>query len=149
MSYKLKNLSLNKQSRLSILPSGIKSYISNTTSRRVNRQEAIKLSSIIDWTQKNHEAMRLNVFHFAYLKDFGVYPANRLMVLRRFNGPVPDDIFSCLKKLKSTKDYNINKIPNKILNMNKKDIKSLNKKHKIIKKNKKNNELQNIYFKFL
>ena len=57
MSNKLKNLSLNKQSRLSILPSGIPYYISNTThrnkhvashSRRVNRQEAIKLSSIIN-----------------------------------------------------------------------------------------------------
>ena len=51
--------------------------------------------------------------------------------------PVPDDILSCLKKLKSSKDYNINKIPNKLLNINKKD--------KIIKKN---NELQNIIFLF-
>jgi hypothetical protein len=58
----------------------------------------IKLSSIIDWTQQNHDAMRLNVFHFAYLKDFGVYPANRLMILRRFNGPVPDDIFTTKSK---------------------------------------------------
>lgn len=30
---------------------------------------------------------------FAYLKDLGVYPNNRLMVARRFAGPVDDNIF--------------------------------------------------------
>ena len=30
---------------------------------------------------------------FAYLKDIGVYPNNRLIIARRFGGPVGDDIF--------------------------------------------------------
>jgi len=55
----------------------------------------IKLSSIIEWTQNSHPSMKLNVFNFAYLKDFGVYPANRLMILRRFNDGVPHDLFNC------------------------------------------------------
>lgn len=55
----------------------------------------IKLSSIIEWTQNSHPSMKLNVFNFAYLKDFGVYPANRLMILRRFNDGVTHDLFNC------------------------------------------------------
>lgn len=31
---------------------------------------------------------------FAYLKKVGVYPNNRLVIARRFGGPMPDDIFS-------------------------------------------------------
>lgn len=58
----------------------------------------IKLSSIIDWTHKSQPSMKLNVFNFAYLKDFNVYPANRLMVLRRYNDGVPHDLFNCSTK---------------------------------------------------
>lgn len=72
-------------------------YINNP-----EHESDIKLSSIIEWTQKNHPAMKLNAFNFAYLKDFGVYPANRLMILRRFNGPVPDNIFNTLSKPTNT-----------------------------------------------
>lgn len=52
----------------------------------------IKLSSLIDWS-KDHNALKLNAAQFAYLKDFNSYPANRLMILRRFDEAVPDNIF--------------------------------------------------------
>lgn len=35
----------------------------------------------------------LNYSDFAYLRDLGVYPSNRLMIARRFTAPVPDDLF--------------------------------------------------------
>jgi hypothetical protein len=40
------------------------------------------------------EHLRLDFADFAYLKDFGVYPNNRLVVCRRFPQPVKDDIYS-------------------------------------------------------
>lgn len=36
---------------------------------------------------------RLDYSDFAYLRDLGVYPSNRLMIARRFTAPVPDDLF--------------------------------------------------------
>ena len=38
--------------------------------------------------------LKLDFADFAYLKDFGVYPNNRLIVCRRFAQPVRDDIYS-------------------------------------------------------
>ena len=38
--------------------------------------------------------LSLKYADFAYLKDYGVYPNNRLIVLRRFANPVSDDIYS-------------------------------------------------------
>jgi len=37
---------------------------------------------------------KLNYSDFAYLKDLGVYPNNRLIIARRFQNPVVDDIYS-------------------------------------------------------
>ena len=37
-------------------------------------------------------SMRLKYSDFAYCKDFGVYPNNRLIVCRKFDGPVGDDL---------------------------------------------------------
>jgi hypothetical protein len=54
----------------------------------------IKLSSIIQWTQENRPALKLSAFHFAYLKNFNTYPANRIVALRRFNEAVPHDIMN-------------------------------------------------------
>jgi hypothetical protein len=59
-----------------------------------------RLSSIIEWTHKEKPAMRLDYPHFAYLKDFGVYPPNRLMVLRRYSQPVPDNLFKLNNSIK-------------------------------------------------
>lgn len=43
---------------------------------------------------KDFEHLSLNFADFAYLKDFGVYPNNRLLVCRRFRQPVIDDLYS-------------------------------------------------------
>ena len=37
-------------------------------------------------------SMRLKYSDFAYCRDFGVYPNNRLIVCRKFDGPVGDDL---------------------------------------------------------
>ena len=43
---------------------------------------------------KDIDQLKLNFADFAYLKDFGVYPNNRLIVARRFPQPVVDDLYS-------------------------------------------------------
>lgn len=53
----------------------------------------ISIGEIIDYTNKTGlKAMKLTAAHFAYLKDIGVYPNNRLMVARRFPAPVGNDL---------------------------------------------------------
>lgn len=54
---------------------------------------ASSLSQIIAWSQQNHPSMKLNWAKFAFLKDFGTKPTNRLMILRRFNTPVDHNLF--------------------------------------------------------
>lgn len=77
------------------------------------QESDIKLSSIIEWTKQNHPSMKLKAEHFTYLKDFGVYPANRMMVLRRFNDGVTHDLFNCTTPPISTMAtyYNLEKSP--------------------------------------
>jgi hypothetical protein len=41
-------------------------------------------------------AMKLKYADFAYCRDFGVYPNNRLIICRKFGGPVPDDLNGAL-----------------------------------------------------
>ena len=60
----------------------------------------ISLSSIIRWTQANHPSLQLKPEYFVYLKYFRSYPANRLMILRRFETGVPDDLFNSKFNLK-------------------------------------------------
>ena len=43
---------------------------------------------------KDINQLKLNFADFAYLRDFGVYPNNRLIVARRFPQPVVDDLYS-------------------------------------------------------
>lgn len=57
-------------------------------------QNDASLSSIITWTQQSHKSLKLSYGHFAFLKDFGVYPTNHLMILRRFNGAVNHNLFN-------------------------------------------------------
>ncbi len=47
--------------------------------------------NIIEKTANTYAALRPS--DFAYLKNVGVFPNNRLMVARRFYGPMSDDIF--------------------------------------------------------
>jgi hypothetical protein len=51
------------------------------------------ISSLITYTSK-YPSMKLLASDFAYLKDVGVFPNNRLMIARRFAGPVKDDLTS-------------------------------------------------------
>ena len=84
----------------------------------VNNEQVsdIALSSIIDWTTKHHKSIALLPKHFAYLKNFGSYPANRLIVLRRFAGPAPHNLFKSQAKPISTLVgfYDFENIPVKI-----------------------------------
>lgn len=86
-------------------------YIPSTVT--ANFQEDISLPSIIQWTQNNYPSMKLVYGHFAYLDEFGVYPANRLMVLRRFATGVPHDLFIHTSKPLYTMAtyYNLEKTP--------------------------------------
>lgn len=51
----------------------------------------MKTSNIIE-KLNDLPSMRLKMADFAYCKDFGVYPNNRLIVCRRFPNPVTDDL---------------------------------------------------------
>lgn len=54
----------------------------------------LSLSKIIEWSNsKNLSSIKLRPIDFAYLKDVGVYPNNRLIICRRFPHPITDDIF--------------------------------------------------------
>lgn len=56
-------------------------------------ESALDLESIISWTA-NYKQLRLKFQDFAYCKLLGYYPNNRLIVLRRFQGGVPDNLFN-------------------------------------------------------
>lgn len=77
--------------------------------------EDLSLRSIIDWSTSTNtnQSMRLNAYHFAFLKNFNTYPANRLMVLRRFPNGVQDDLFTTKMKALNTMVtyYDVDKIP--------------------------------------
>lgn len=53
----------------------------------------VSTSNIID-KLKSLDHLKLNFADFAYLKNFGVYPNNRMVVARRFPTPVVDDLYS-------------------------------------------------------
>ena len=53
------------------------------------------ITSLIEYTKgEGMEAMRLTAADFAYLKNLGVYPNNRLIIARRFPAGVPNDLTS-------------------------------------------------------
>ena len=78
----LKSLFSRSENRDSFTFGPINSYDSNITT-----------TSIIDYTQKI-SSMSLKYSDFAYLKNLGVYPNNRLIIARRFNSAVDDDLTS-------------------------------------------------------
>ena len=51
----------------------------------------ISTQNIID-KLKDYDSMRLKFADFAYCRDYGVYPNNRLIICRRFPSPVTDDL---------------------------------------------------------
>lgn len=52
----------------------------------------VDYNRLIAWSQQ-YEGIKLRAQDFAYLRHIGVYPINRLMVLRRFPGASADDLF--------------------------------------------------------
>ncbi len=80
-------------------------YLGNSTANNINpfvineeHQNDISLENIIEYTNKEQPSLSLSAHDFVYHKDFGTKPANRLIVLRRFKGPVPHDIFGQTRK---------------------------------------------------
>ena len=66
----------------------------NGLSRRTLHNNDIYDTSIINLVDKTaNTAAQLRPADFAYLKDLGVFPNNRLMIARRFSGPAAHDIF--------------------------------------------------------
>ena len=59
------------------------------------------ISSLIEYTSK-YPSMKLRFADFAYLKDVGVYPNNRLLIARRFTNGVPNDLTSIMAEPMST-----------------------------------------------
>ena len=69
----------------------VTSILSNTP--HSNEVYDVSTSNVID-KLKGIEHLSLNYADFAYLKNFGVYPNNRLVVARRYPQPVVDDLYS-------------------------------------------------------
>lgn len=53
----------------------------------------VSTSNIVD-KLKSLDHLKLNFADFAYLKNFGVYPNNRMVIARRYSKPVVDDLYS-------------------------------------------------------
>ena len=53
----------------------------------------LTIPKIVEYCQK-YSAMKLDFADFAYLKNLGVYPNNRLIIARRFPNPVKNDLTS-------------------------------------------------------
>ena len=64
-------------------------------SRKTLHNNDIYDTSILNIIEKTaNTSAQLRPSDFAYLKNLGVYPNNRLVIARRFGGPVHDDIFT-------------------------------------------------------
>lgn len=83
--------------QFSPFPSGINTESGSVTSIRnatdVHKDEIydISIPSIVDYTSK-YNSMKLTFADFAYLKNVGVFPNNRLIVARRFASGVGNDL---------------------------------------------------------
>jgi hypothetical protein len=76
---------------------GIKNYLKNNVyynDGETNGDEDPYISLIQYFGKKETKALKLRAADFAYLKDLGVYPVNRLWILRRFpdNAIVPNNL---------------------------------------------------------
>jgi hypothetical protein len=58
----------------------------------ISTDEGLSLQNLIKWSEK-YPALQLRGQDFSYCKLLGYYPNNRLVILRRFNGGVPDNLF--------------------------------------------------------
>jgi hypothetical protein len=70
-----------------------KFVISSQTENDDEKANDTTISSIIGYLQ-SWKSTWVDYADFAYLKDLGVYPSNRLMIARRFASPTPNNIYS-------------------------------------------------------
>jgi hypothetical protein len=89
--------------------SGSVEKIKNVSEIHSDDANDISISSIIAYTNETNEkgqfrtpAMKLNYSHFAYLKDVGVLPCNRLIIARRFSAGVGNDLTALTSEALST-----------------------------------------------
>ena len=54
--------------------------------------EGLSLNNLISWSEK-YPSLQLRYQDFVYCKKLGYFPNNRLIILRRFKGGVPDNLF--------------------------------------------------------
>ena len=59
--------------------------------------DGLSLRHLIQWSE-SYPALQLRSQDFAYCKNLGVYPNNRLIVLRRFRNGIPDNLFDYYEK---------------------------------------------------
>lgn len=82
--------------KTAISPTGINSEgwaTSTRTNLHTNDDYDTTISELIRYTADDRmSAMRLTAADFAYLKNVGVFPNNRLIIVRRFPSPVQDDL---------------------------------------------------------
>jgi hypothetical protein len=73
---------------------GIKEEDLKGVSRKTLHNNDIYDTSILNIIERTaNTSAQLRPSDFAYLKNLGVYPNNRLVIARRFGGPINDDIF--------------------------------------------------------
>lgn len=59
--------------------------------------EGLSIPNLIIWSEK-YPALQLRYQDFVYCRKLGYYPNNRLIILRRFKGGVPDNLFDYYRK---------------------------------------------------
>jgi hypothetical protein len=83
--------------QFSPFPTGVEPQSGNTTgissAADVHKDEIYdtSITSLVDYF-KQFPSMKLDYADFAYLKNVGVYPNNRLIIARRFGGGVSNDL---------------------------------------------------------
>lgn len=67
-------------------------------------QEGLTIPNLISWSEK-YPALQLRFQDFVYCKRLGYYPNNRLVILRRFKGGIPDNLFDYFNRSSSKIQY--------------------------------------------
>lgn len=88
-----------KQNKYTVIKSDIQNYIKsnvNAAYQTTGKNPYIALLEEFNGNGKNPSSLKLKASDFAYLRDIGVFPINRLMILRRFSEGVivPTDLNS-------------------------------------------------------
>ena len=91
--------SLFKNTEFTPYPTGYDVNNGNSTGGNTNLHNddvySISINDLVEYTSKESlKSMRLTYADFAFLKNVGVYPNNRLVVARRFPAPVKNDLTS-------------------------------------------------------